>query len=131
MIVQKVLQSLLDHFDAKVCAIEELEDLDSLSIDELHGFLTTYEMRSRNSTNKEATFKASKTSRKGKNHDCNGNDSDTEMARFVKKLKKGSKLKCKFPVISFRCSKIGHYATKCPFKDDSDAEDESKRTVNF
>lgn len=60
MIVQKVLRSLLDHFDAKVRAIEEIKYLDSLSMDELHGNLIAYEMRVGNSTHKEATFKASK-----------------------------------------------------------------------
>lgn len=59
-IVQKVLRSLPNCFDAKVCAIEELKDLDTLSMDELHGILITYQMRSRNPAHTEAAFKASK-----------------------------------------------------------------------
>jgi hypothetical protein len=45
MIVQKVLRSLPLRFDAKVSSIEEMKDLDSLTMDELHGILIAYEMR--------------------------------------------------------------------------------------
>jgi hypothetical protein len=45
MIVKKVLRSLPLIFDAKVSAIEEMKDLDQLTMDELHGILTAYEMR--------------------------------------------------------------------------------------
>jgi hypothetical protein len=45
MIVQKVLRSLPMRFDPKISSLEEREDLATLSMDELHGILTTYEMR--------------------------------------------------------------------------------------
>ena len=45
MIVQKVLRSLPLRFDAKVFVIEEMKDLDSLKMDELHGIIIVYEMR--------------------------------------------------------------------------------------
>jgi hypothetical protein len=32
------------RFDPKISAIEEMKDLDILTMDELHGILTTYEM---------------------------------------------------------------------------------------
>lgn len=47
MIVQKVLRSIPLRFDAKVSTIEEMKDLDKLTMYELHGILTTYEMRSK------------------------------------------------------------------------------------
>jgi hypothetical protein len=49
-------------FDPKISALEERIDLDTLSMDELHGIFTAYEMRieQENPSNKEATFKASK-----------------------------------------------------------------------
>jgi len=37
-IVQKVLRFLPNRFDSKVSAIEEMKDLDTLKMDELHGF---------------------------------------------------------------------------------------------
>jgi hypothetical protein len=33
------------RFDPKISSLEEREDLDSVSMDELHGIFTTYEMR--------------------------------------------------------------------------------------
>lgn len=53
MIVQKVFRYLINHFDAKVCSMEEIKYFDSLSVDELHGILAAYETRSENSTEKK------------------------------------------------------------------------------
>jgi hypothetical protein len=46
-LVQKILRSLLDKFNPKVFAIEEINDLKTLSSDQLLGNLTAYEMRIR------------------------------------------------------------------------------------
>jgi hypothetical protein len=53
-------------FDPKISALEERSDLKSISMDELHGIFTTYEMRTEweNPNIKEAAFKASKKSKK-------------------------------------------------------------------
>jgi hypothetical protein len=45
VIVQNVLISLPMRFDPKISKLEERADIDSISIDELHGIFTTYEMR--------------------------------------------------------------------------------------
>jgi hypothetical protein len=45
VIVQKVLRSLPMRFDPKISALEERVDLDSISMDELHGIFTIYEIR--------------------------------------------------------------------------------------
>eukprot|EP00253_Pinus_taeda_P001430 PITA_01430 len=129
-IVQKVLRSLPDRFDSKISAIEEIKDLDTLNMDELHGILTAYEMRKGGPRSKDATFKASK-SKKGKERNVSSDESDveSELAQFVRKKKKGSKLKGKYPLIYFKCGKIGHYAAKCPHRHDSDDEGNSKRMV--
>jgi hypothetical protein len=47
IIVQKVLRSLIMRFDPKVSALEEIIDLDSISMDDLHGNFTAYEMRTK------------------------------------------------------------------------------------
>ena len=44
-IVQKVLRSLPVRFNSKVSALEERTNLDNLEMDELHGILIAYEMR--------------------------------------------------------------------------------------
>jgi len=48
IIVHKVLRSLPSRLDAKVSAIEEMHELDKLTMERLHGILTTYEMRKNN-----------------------------------------------------------------------------------
>jgi hypothetical protein len=45
VIVQKVLRSLPMRFNHKISALEERSDLKSISMDELHGIFTAYEMR--------------------------------------------------------------------------------------
>ena len=44
-IVQNILRSLPMRYDANISTIEEKPDLDKLIVDEIHGILTTYEMR--------------------------------------------------------------------------------------
>jgi hypothetical protein len=45
VIVQKVIISLPMIFDPKISALEEREDINSISMDELHGIFTAYEIR--------------------------------------------------------------------------------------
>jgi hypothetical protein len=45
LVVHKALKSLPLRYDVKVLIIEETRDLTKMTIDELRGTLTTYEMR--------------------------------------------------------------------------------------
>jgi hypothetical protein len=45
VVVQKVVRSLPIRFNPKISTLEERSDLNSISIDELHGIFTAYEMR--------------------------------------------------------------------------------------
>jgi len=45
VIVQKLFRYHHLRLDAKVCAIEEMKDLEKLMMDELNGILIAYEMR--------------------------------------------------------------------------------------
>jgi hypothetical protein len=47
VIVQKVLRSLPMRFDPKISTLEEREDLNLISMDELHGIFTAYEIRTK------------------------------------------------------------------------------------
>jgi effector-binding domain-containing protein len=142
MVVQNVLRSLPMRFDPKISTLEERADLGTLSMDELHGIFTTYEMRTEkeNPVTKEATFKASKkTNKKNKKKSKPGcscsdhSDEDEEMDNFIRKLKKGiNKYKCKLPLNFFNCCGIGHFASKCPHKNkDNDEEEASKREKKY
>jgi len=48
IIVKKVLSSLPSRFNPNISSIEEMKDLDNMTMDELHGILTTCEMRIEN-----------------------------------------------------------------------------------
>jgi hypothetical protein len=123
VIVQKILRSLPMGFDPKISALEERSDLKSISMDELHGIFTTYEMRTEqeNPDVKEAVFKASKRSKKNeKKQEEHSNNSDIseddeEMANFVKRLNKGTndRYKGKIPLICFNCDGVGHFSNNC------------------
>jgi hypothetical protein len=105
VIQQNILRSLPMSFDPKISSLEERQDLATLSMDELHGILTSYEMRTEqeNISRREATFKAFKKTRKNKprSKPCSNNsyDSDNEEeANFVRKMKRGiDKHKCNLP----------------------------------
>jgi hypothetical protein len=107
VIVQKELISLPMIFDPKVSTLEERTDLDSISMDELHGIFTTYEMRieQENPGIKEASKKKSK--KKGnqkEKEDKNNNDiseDDEEVANFIIRLKRGTddRYRGKIPLI--------------------------------
>jgi hypothetical protein len=120
-LVQKILRSLLDKFNPKVSAIEELNDLKTLTIDQLLGTLTAYEMRisKDKSITREASFKADKKT---------DSELDDIEAKFVRRLKKGlGKYQGKLPFKCFNCGKIGHFESKCPHqKKDQNSDDEKK-----
>jgi hypothetical protein len=126
VIVQKILRSLPMRFNPKISALEERLDLNSISMDELHGIFTTYEMRTEqeNLDLKEATFKESKRSKKKKEQQeeySSNNDlseDDEEVANFVKRLNKGTdgRYRGKLPLICFNCDGIGHFYNKFPHK---------------
>ena len=84
------------RFDSKISAIEERSDLNIMKMDELHGTLTTYEMRieQEDSVGKEEAFKVTNKRRsinqKPKIEYNSDDDTDNEEeANFVRKLKRG------------------------------------------
>jgi hypothetical protein len=126
VIVQKVLRTLPMRFNPKISSLEERLDLNSVSMDELHGIFIAYEMRTEqeNLDVKEAAFKASKRSKQKKKEQeeyissSDISEDDEEVANFVKRLNKGTngRYRGKLPLICFNCDGIGHFSNKCPHK---------------
>jgi hypothetical protein len=129
------------RFDSKISALEEREDLATLTMDELHGTLTTYYMRTENHNivMEEVTFKSSKKTKKKSNQkeksDSSNNnilEDDEEVANFVKRLKRGTeKYRGKIQLICFNYDSIGHFYNKCPHKKKKRNEEYDSKRKNI
>ncbi|XP_020235768.1 uncharacterized protein LOC109815455 [Cajanus cajan] len=125
-IVEKILHSLTLKFDYVVCSIEESNDIDNLSIDELQSSLLVHEQKMNIcSTMEEKALKASTNTHsnnsrgrgrgKGRgrgsrgnkdfNKNSKGNNDQFQGKDRGRDLEK-SKIEC------FRCHKLGHYASE-------------------
>eukprot|EP00253_Pinus_taeda_P001870 PITA_01870 len=81
-VVEQVLRSLSPKFESKVSEIEEKENLRNLTMSQLHGILTAYEMRKGGpSDRREAAFKASG---KGDYYELGHASEEEEESNFVK-----------------------------------------------
>lgn len=112
VVVKKILRSLPREYNAKVSAIEEAKNLNKISLDELHGTLTAYEMRmvETKHTEKEAAFKSMK-KLKIKQESSDEDSDDELLAYLARKFKKGrGKFKGKLLLKCFNC---GRHRTLC------------------
>jgi hypothetical protein len=111
-IVEKILRTLPILYNPKVSTLEDRENLDKLTMDELYGILTAYELilGHENLPQGDTTFKVLKKikNQKQKPQSNHHEESDVEEANFIKKLQKGSgKYKGKLP---FKCFNSNTYA---------------------
>jgi hypothetical protein len=76
---------------------------------------------------KDAVFKESVKSLTSQDNDSSEHFLDEEEAKFVRKLKRGSiKYEGMLPFKFFRCGKVGHFTSKCHFKENITNEKERK-----
>ena len=103
--VEKVLRSLSPKFESKVSAIEEKENLRNLTMSQLHGILTSYEMRKGGpSDRREVAFKASG---KVDYYESRHKSEEEEESNFVKNLQWGAgRFKGKLPFKCFACGRV-------------------------
>ena len=104
-------------YDSKVSTLEEIYELDLMTVDEIHGIFTSYEMRTwlNEPSIKEVAFKVSKEPNKSETPSKNHLESlDDEKYLFIKKLERGTdKYRGKLPLKYFNCGRIIHFASKC------------------
>ena len=114
--------------------MEEIKDLDQLTMDELHGILTGYEMRIEKEKpyKREATFKASNkmNNKENKSSNFSSFELDAEEETFLRKIKKGyGKYKGKLSFKCFNCGKVGHFVAKCPYVKNESSDNEEDYNV--
>eukprot|EP00253_Pinus_taeda_P025321 PITA_25321 len=123
-LVEKFLRSPFAKFEPKVSAIQEKQDLQIITMTQLHGILTAFEMRKGGPSDmRQATFKDLAKGKEEPNESGHISEEEDEV-NFVKKLQRGSgRFRGKLPFKCFACGRVDHYATKCPHKDKYDKDD--------
>ena len=85
-LVQKVLRSLSTKFESKVSTVEEKQDLQNITMTQLHEILTAFKMRKGGPSDmREATFKASTKGKEEHNESRHISEEEDEV-NFFKKL---------------------------------------------
>lgn len=134
-IVDKVLRKLPMAYNPMASTLEYRQNTENITLDELYGILTTYELRigRENPSKEEVAFKVLKNPKDQKQifqYNPQEDSFDEEEANFIKKLPRGSrKYKGKLPFKCFDCGKVGHFSSKCPYS--KGTPEVSKDTIKF
>lgn len=106
-VVSKVLRSLSSKFNYVVCSIETSNDLDKMTIDELHGSLLVQEQRMHGSHNEDQVLRIFYDDKPGRGRGRGSFRRGRGRGRGRMPLNK-SVIEC------FKCHQLGHFQYECP-----------------
>ena len=128
--VRKILRSLPKAWEAKVTAIQEAKDLNTLALDELLGSLMTYELTQKQRAQDDEETKRKPVAFKSttQEDESSSEEDDGEMALITRKFKRFMKKKWRggkrhdgkgeankeSTIICYECNKPGHMKAECP-----------------
>ena len=108
VVIEKILRSMTPKYDYVVCSIEESNDLDTLSIDELQSSLLVHEQRMGRHAVEEQELKVTHDNHsRGRGERGGYRGRGRGRGRYVLD---GSTLEC------YNCHELGHFQWECPKK---------------
>jgi hypothetical protein len=109
VIIEKILRSMTSRFDYVVCSVEESNNLDTLTIDELQSSLLVHEQRMNGHGGDEQALKVTFDDRIG------GRGSGRTRAAFRGRGRgRGRQAFNKAIVECYKCHQLGHFQYECP-----------------
>lgn len=107
VITEKILRSMVPKFDYVVCSIEESNNLDTMTIDELQSSLLVHEQRMRSHGEEEQVLKVTYDDRSGQGR-------GRRTSRGGRGRGRGQQSFNKAVVECYKCHKLGHFQYECP-----------------
>ncbi|KAI5316392.1 hypothetical protein L3X38_036099 [Prunus dulcis] len=110
VVIEKILRSMIPKFDYVVCSIEESNDIDILSIDELQSSLLVHEQRMSRHTMEEQALQVTNEAQPGGWSGGRGSYRGRGSGR-------GRSGFDKYTVECYNCHGLGHFQWECPKKE--------------
>lgn len=114
MLIEKILRSMTSKFNFVVCSIEEANDIDELSIDELQSSLLVHEQKLNQSEHVEQALKASMENQLSLGGRGRGRSRGRGMRHGESRgMGRGGRYTDKSHIECYRCHKFGYYRSEC------------------
>ncbi|XP_050387263.1 uncharacterized protein LOC126803509 [Argentina anserina] len=112
VLVEKILRPMIAKFDYVVCSIEESNNIESLTIDELQSSILVHEQQMLGHRSESGEELVLKVTLEGRN---DGRSNDNFAARGRGRGRGRGRLGFSKALIEcFKCHKLGHYQYECP-----------------